>query len=367
MNEAKKLRRERIERGIYEYPTGSETYYIYWYHNGRRQKQKIGCGKNFLKIARDKLTAIRADLIRGTYIDQRAIPKILFKDFAVDYLEYCHNKTRINKEWTRDIYQENVMKKLLPIFGSKLLSQIYPEDIEKYKGVRQGAVKNRSVNLELSVLSHMFNMAIKWKKVSINPMKDVDKLPEEETPPKFLSEKEIIRLYENCTEHLLPIVKLAISTGVRRGALLNTKWPAVNLDKEILYVPKSKSGKAREIPLSNTAFETLKGIKRHPQSEYVFCDSKGNKYSNVRKSFETAMKKAGLDNLGYVFNTLRHTFASHLVMSGVDLTTVKDLMGHADYKTTMKYAHLSRSHKREAIAMADAVFSGLAAKKQRIT
>jgi site-specific recombinase XerD len=82
-------------------------------------------------------------------------------------------------------------------------------------------------------------------------------------------------------------------------------------------------------------------------SPYVFCSENGKPYGSLRKSFETALKKAEIKE--FCFHDLRHPFASHLVMSGVDLMTVKELLGHKTIKMTLRYAHLSPSHERNAI------------------
>jgi len=86
---------------------------------------------------------------------------------------------------------------------------------------------------------------------------------------------------------------------------------------------------------------------RYPDGPYVFCDKNGQSYRNIRKSFFTAMRKAGI--IGFRFHDLRHTFASHLVMSGVDLNTVRELLGHKSLEMTLRYSHLSPDHKRSAV------------------
>ena len=86
---------------------------------------------------------------------------------------------------------------------------------------------------------------------------------------------------------------------------------------------------------------------RNPESQYVFCNKDSKPYRNVRKSFFTALKKA--DIINFRFHDLRHTFASQLVMSGVDLNTVRELLGHKSIEMTLRYSHLSPDHKKRAV------------------
>lgn len=80
-----------------------------------------------------------------------------------------------------------------------------------------------------------------------------------------------------------------------------------------------------------------------------------NRYDNVKRSFNTALKKAEIRD--FKFHDQRHTFASQLVMAGIDLTTVKKLLCHKDFKTTSRYSHLAPSHKLKAVATLDKVLS----------
>ena len=97
--------------------------------------------------------------------------------------------------------------------------------------------------------------------------------------------------------------------------------------------------------------EALSKLHRHQDSPFVFCNLKGKTYADVRKSFFTACKKSGIIN--FRFHDLRHTFASHLVMKGVDLATVKKLMGHSDIETTMIYSHLAQDHLSDVVSKLD--------------
>ena len=93
--------------------------------------------------------------------------------------------------------------------------------------------------------------------------------------------------------------------------------------------------------------KTIISVLKNPESQYVFCNKDGKPYGEVRTSFFTACNKSGITN--FRFHDLRHTLASQLVMSGVDLNTVRELLGHKSLKMTLRYSHLSPDHKKRAV------------------
>ena len=93
-------------------------------------------------------------------------------------------------------------------------------------------------------------------------------------------------------------------------------------------------GEHREIPIYNTLRELFEGIPHSIESIYVFTDKEGKPYKSVKRSFKTALRRASIHD--FRFHDLRHTFASHMVMSGVDLTTVKDMLGHKSLTMTIE-------------------------------
>ncbi len=116
----------------------------------------------------------------------------------------------------------------------------------------------------------------------------------------------------------------------------------------------TKNGERREIPIDNTLKEMFNSMPYSIESIYVFTDPKtGESYKSIKSSFSAALKKAGIGD--FRFHDLRHTFASHLVMAGVDLISVKELLGHKSLSMTMRYAHLSHGHKRKAVNVLDNV------------
>jgi integrase len=162
-------------------------------------------------------------------------------------------------------------------------------------------------------------------------------------------------------DHLKPMVLLSINTGIRRGELFNLEWRDVIFQAERVggrVVPphltvrgqSAKSGKIRHIPLNAEALAVLQGWReQRPKPEgLVFPGRNGDRFDNVRKAWLAVLEDAGIK--AFRWHDQRHHFASRLVMAGVDLNTVRELLGHADYKMVLRYAHLSPEHTAAAVA-----------------
>ena len=202
------------------------------------------------------------------------------------------------------------------------------------------------MNREVACLKHIFTKAIEWGIVQKNPGKKVKLLRERNTRLRYLNEKEIGRLYDACAEHLKPIVTVALNTGMRKEEILSLRWKDLDYRIRTISILDTKNGESREIPMNDIVYRTLLAIKRKYDSPWVFCKRNGERYGNIRKAFEGARKRAGI--VDFRFHDLRHTFASYLVMNGIDLKTVQELLGHKSFEMTLRYAHLSPEHKKRA-------------------
>ncbi len=131
-----------------------------------------------------------------------------------------------------------------------------------------------------------------------------------------------------------------LNTGIREGERPRLKWKHIDFESKRILIHSSKVKMYRVIPMSKSVEKVLKGLEK--KTDYVFVNRDGSPQLKIRKSLSTACREAGLKNV--TPHTLRHTFASHLVMSGVDLNTVKTLLGHPDISTTMIYSHLTEDH-----------------------
>lgn len=114
----------------------------------------------------------------------------------------------------------------------------------------------------------------------------------------------------------------------------------------------TKNGEGRQIPINDTLRVTFRGLTRRLNVPFVFHEYDeekrvGKRFGDVKRSFNTACKKAGIQD--FMFHSLRHTFASHLVMAGVDLTTVSRIMGHKSLTMTLRYSHLAPNHLTSAV------------------
>ncbi len=157
---------------------------------------------------------------------------------------------------------------------------------------------------------------------------------------RFLTDFEIeaqLKAYEDLktyTPHLRPVVEMALLTGMRRGEMLSLTWEQIR--NGFIYLTETKSGKARQIPINDRLAEVHKEVRRENQlkSSYVFCDSQERRFLEVKRSFASACRKAGIE--AFRFHDLRHTFASQLVMRGASLKAVQELLGHASLAMTMR-------------------------------
>jgi integrase len=232
--------------------------------------------------------------------------------------------------------------------------------VQKKKGVeilpteytRSGATVNRY----LATLSHMFTMAVKeWRLVATNPVRDITKKKEARGRVRFLSDKERDALLAACAASDWPalhtLVLLAISTGARRGELINLQWDDVDLKGARAIVRETKNGETRSLPLVGKALEALRVLKLQgsAKSPWVFPQPSGfpGPYENFDGVWYDALTAANIED--FRFHDLRHTTASYLAAQGASLLEIADTLGHKTLSMVKRYSHLAQSHKVSAI------------------
>lgn len=321
------------------YNAETGNWYLDYYVEGRRVRETVGKSKSLaIKILYKK----RTEITEEKHLDKRKNKRVKFEDFADMYIQ---NYARPHKmsAWRDEI---SINHLLLHLKG-KYLSEITPFMIEKYITERIEEVSPQTVNKEIKCLKLVLNKAIEWGKLDKNPVAKVRFLREPQRKLRFLDVDEIKRLINTCPPQLKSVVITALNSGMRRGEILGLKWENVDLNNKIIYLTDTKSGGSREIPINSVLYQTLKELSEKTGTSYVFENRDGKPYSDIRTAFKTTLKNAGIKNCR--FHDLRHTFASHLVMAGIDLLSVKELLGHKELEMTLRYAHLSPDHKKSAV------------------
>jgi integrase len=327
------------------YRKDNRWYIDYYLPDGKRKREIVTIpGVDPSKITRQdakKALSIRkGQIAEGKFDIAQTRTPILFEKLADRYLQYSKDNKR---SWRRDFW---CIKHLSDFFENKLLSQVTPWLIEKYKSDRKTQVKPATVNRELDTLRNMLNMAVTWNLIDSSPYKGIKHFRVNNTNLRIVSEDEFQKLYAAASPILRPVLLAAVMTGMRKGEIFNLEWAEVNFKEGFILVRDSKNYESRTITLHPKLREVLLTLRDKSQSEYVFEGRKSTTHS-----WGTALKKSGIPHCR--FHDLRHTFATRLVMKGADLVTVQELMGHKNITMTKRYSHPTPEHKKQAVERLD--------------
>lgn len=344
---------------------------------GRRIFESTGC--NNKKLA-ERIYAKRLTDIQESRFQERPRPegKTLFSELEEKYRAWAERQKGIRQK-------KGFLKQLLAAFGNLQLRAFTTQLVEGYQSkLLAKRKKPATVNRYVACLKHMFTKADEWELIDDDMLKRVRRvklLKENNRRLRYLSKVECAALLDACDQHLKPIVITALNTGMRRGEILGLEWNRhVDLRHGFILLDQTKNGERREIPINQTLRSALQGLVRHIKSPYVFTDMEGRGFKEVKKSFRTACKRAVIERCpkcsyegrktdletpgncplcgtqmvrrcieDFRFHDLRHTAASHMIMSGVDIVTVKEILGHKTMTMTLRYAHLAPSHKKKAV------------------
>lgn len=365
------------------YPSG-KMMYVCQYARGKRIN--IGSADTLKPAqARDKAKEILADVLKG-YNPQEAKRKAkahTLESYILDVYEpwvKTHHKDG-------DATIKRLKANFFPILGKVKLGDITPWNVEKWRSERlRAGTRAATVNRDLNPLKAALSRAVDWGLLEDNPLSRIKSMKTDgHSVIRFLSDEEEERLRDALrareerirlerdsanawrkvrgykllpdlkrlpfADYLNPLVILTANTGLRRGEVFNLRWNDVDFNRAMLTVrgAGAKTGQTRHIPLNEEAYSVLFKWKTNiKDSELVFPGKDGKRLDNVNSSWRKLLRGANIDN--FRFHDLRHHFASRLVMAGVDLNTVRELLGHSDIKMTLRYAHLAPEVKANAVA-----------------
>lgn len=306
--------------------------------NGKRVRMSAKTTNK--KIAQKIYDTLKGQVAEGKF-KLRTRPNVTFEEMVNEFLEK-HSKVE-KASYERDFFIGENLKKY---FKSTPLENVTPYDIKAWRQwrsehkTRKGTLLSKaSLNRELAFLKTMFNLAVEWEWLDENPAKKVRLLKGEKKRTRFLTSEEVTRLIECSNDYLKQIIVTAVSTGMRRGEILDLKWKDVDLNHGFIRVVKSKNSESRDIPINGFLFETLNDLGKSKKfGNYVFCNDNGEQRKSIKEAFNNACQRAGLEDLW--FHDLRHTAASLFASGGCDIITLKNLLGHKTLAMTQRYAHL---------------------------
>lgn len=328
--------------------TGGKTYSLRYRDSyGKQRQHKLGDAKSItFEKARQAAEKIRSKVVLGDNPsdDKKALRQVpTLAEFIRDkYLPHVHLHRR-NFQSTISFLNLHI----LPDFGALHLDQITSTMIsEAHQAMRGKGYALATANKLPILFKIMFNLAKKMRVqgASSNPANEVTLFQANNAKERYLSSEETVRLHQVLTQsdntQLKHIVALMLMFGCRKRELLDAKWEHFDMERRNWRIPMSKSGKARNIPISAKAMELLRGLPRWKGCPYVVPNPDTLKpFGNLYCAWDTARKRAGLPDVR--MHDLRHSFASNLVNAGQSIYVVGKLLGHSQVKTTQRYAHLS--------------------------
>jgi integrase len=318
--------------------------------SGRRRKRKLEAAT--LQQAQTLLQAekSRADEIRTK--GYTAATKDSFASILPRYLK--HQKPRL----TERSYErtEGIARKLRIVFGEMPLGGIRRADIEQYVTERSGEVQAGSVLKELNVLKHILGRAVKWELLPFNPALKIEAPRAPAGRVRYLQPTELRAVLAACPDWLRPIAGLAAFTAMRRSEILGLRWLHVDMSGRRLMLPQTKNGEGRIVHLNELAAQVIESQWREnaKSTERVFPLADDCTADNISKGFAAVCRRLEIED--FSFHDLRHTAASWMRMSGADIHTVAQLLGHKDLRMAARYQHLSGEFLGAAVGRLDAVF-----------
>jgi site-specific recombinase XerD len=297
---------------------------------------------------RDKQTAERLfarakrEALRGNLVALERGKSVTLGQFAEEYRRHCEAHKRAHK---RDTYSVN---KLIEWIGASIpMTAITPKRLDDFHAelIRSG-LKRSGVAITYRHLRAAFSQAVKWDLIKANPYDRCQRIKVDPEPPRFYSEAELKTIFSEIANDndFHDAITVYLYTGLRRSELWHLTARDVDTKNGLLTVRMSKT-RSRVVPLEPLALEVLaRRAKRTPVGRLWSC---WNHPDRITHRWGRLMKRLGMAGR---LHDLRHSFASYLVMSGADLRSVQELLGHSDLTVTAMYSHLAPEHLRRTVA-----------------
>ncbi|MHC4250242.1 MAG: tyrosine-type recombinase/integrase [Planctomycetota bacterium] len=328
------------------------AWWIDWYEGGRRRRKKTAVStKTEAKRLLEKVKAKMLPRELGLFD-----PKLSCAELVTRYLNALQG-TRSRSTYTS---AELSLRHFFTWCRAKTAAKLTPELAENFAAKRKkDNVSVRTINIELTNLKACLNWGVGNGLIPRNPLARLKRLKgESKGRTRFLSEDEIRRLLQAAKDTVYhDIFYVLIRTGMRKSELAHLRWEDIDFTHSLIRVgghrdehgtDDTKTHKERHLPMDTDLAEVIARQIRRRGCPHVFGTANGTvRANNFNRELKKHAGRAGIDDV--TLHTLRHTFASHLVMNGTDLPSVKELLGHSNIQMTMRYSHLAKEHLRSAM------------------
>ncbi len=374
---------------LYVGSAGKTWYACYRDEADRKNKShKLGSAETLtVAQAREQAKEFGARLIRGEVAKkEKSAPKTTLQNLLDVYEPWVLSSRRSGGATI------NMIRSAFGFLFERGIDQLTLIEIEKWRMERiQSGSKASTVNRLMTALQAMLNWGVKRNIIQANPFARLEHMQEHDSDAKvrYLSDDERSRLMTALdarekkirasrgnhnawlaerghalkpeldgayADYLKPMVLLSLNTGMRQGNLFSLVWGDVDFETRtmLLRAAVTKAGKTLRLPINSVAVDVLMAWKKQTanaaENALIFPSPiSGGILSSVKRAWAAVLKEAGIEN--FRWHDMRHDFASQLVMQGVDLNVVRELLGHADMKMTMRYAHLAPSVKLQAVEL----------------
>lgn len=327
--------------------TGGRTYYLRFDQAGRQKQFKIGRYEDITFAAAKKAAQrLRSEVVMGgdpsaRKAEAKAVP--LYGELAAQHLADAKLHQR-----SYDTTEGYMRLHIVPRWGRTRLTDIDGRAVAQWLDDKrsEGLAPGTVVKIK-AIFGRSFELGARWRIAGCerNPVRGIQSKPLNNARERYINADEAVRLLAAAEQSrnplLAPIVGLLLKTGMRVSELLSTRWENVDVGRRTLFVPTSKNGRSRHVPLAQAALDIIARLPKATGAVYLFPSPKDAKkhLTTIKHGWQTVRDAAVLPGLR--IHDLRHSAASFMVNSGVDLFAIGKVLGHANVASSARYAHLA--------------------------
>jgi integrase len=312
--------------------SGGKTYYLSVSHGKSRRPIKIAAyGDISFDKAKKEAERLRSEFVLGgdpaaKKREAKAVP--LFNALADQHEAYLR---RARKR-----------------FGRMRLTDIRQQDVAAWLAeLRHQGLAPATVLKTLVTMNRTFELGAQWgvPGADKNPLKGIQRPKVANARERYINSDEAGRLIAEAgttrNKQLPALISLLLLCGPRVSELMSARWENVDIERRMWFIPTSKTGRSRHVPLSQAAIGIIEALPREADAVFLFPNPRNGKkhLTTIKHAWQTAREQAGLPDLR--IHDLRHSAASFMINSGVDLFAVGKVLGHASYQSTQRYSHLA--------------------------